>query len=220
MADPGRMLRRAMRDLLEHPPPATPPPALGYSGLVELYGSNAGIADAAGIPTAAQAISRHRARYPHARKTTLARIGADARRRRQSFLRNLQRYGTGSRRPRELVPLINRLRGQEVRRRAALRRELERRSTLAGLAGLFEEVGVTVLGTAGFWVWVSRDYRYRSGLPDVPIEPEMLEGFAALVARSAWEEAAAMFFEAWGQSYGIGFVTVDDVEVLELEVGS
>ena len=200
-----------MRELLERAPESAPP--LGYNGLLRLYGSNAGIADAAGFPTAAGARRAYREAHPRARRATLEKVGATARRRRQSFLRNLQRYADGSRHPRALTPLLNRLREEGIRRRELV-------TTLAGLARLMEELGVTVLGSSGFWVWVSRDYRYRDGLPDVPIDPELLEGFAALVDRGEWAEAAELFFDAWGQSYGIGHVEVDEVQYLELELGS
>lgn len=209
-------LRRAMEALLEEGAAVRERPAPGYRGLLELYGSNAAIASAAGFPAAAEAVAAHRATYPHARPTTFARLAVDARRERQSFLRNLQRYARGERHPDELRPLLAKLRRRGM---ARLRREgveFGGAVTLTTLARALVANGVTV--PAGWWglIAVSDDERERRP-PGVMFYPP--EDFATYVDEGAWAQAAAVFFDAWGQAYGVGFVDVLDAEELELVAG-
>lgn len=197
MADPSSELHRAMRALVGHRVTvvSTRPP--GYQSLRELYGSNASIASAAGYETAAQA-------------RRAGRDAAVARRKRQTFLRNLQRYANGSRRPQRLKPLLDRLEDEEVRRRETF-------TSLVDLARGFRDDGVTVVHGASMTVMVSSDERERDRLPSVAFRAS--ERFVEAVERDDWTVAAAEFFDSWGLAYGIGYVSVEDVQILELEVG-
>jgi len=207
-----------MTELLEGGVALREPPPPGYPGLRALYGSNAAIADAAGFPTAAEAARAHRERYPHARRSTLARIGVSARRERQGFLRNLQRYKDGSRRPRELVPLLDRLRREGMARYRAEGGQFRDAATLAELAKVLEARGVTVPQGWLVTLTVSSDVDRDREPPGVMFYPPA--GFARSVAAGRWAAAAEDFFDAWGRAYGIGLgVEATKVDGLELVAG-
>ena len=217
MPRPGAELRRAMSALLEEGVALreTPPP--GYPGLRQLYGSNAAIADAAGFPTAGEAIRAHRERYPHARRSTFAKIAVSARRERQGFLRNLQRYADTTRRPRGLVPFLDRLRREGMARYRAEGGEFRDAADLAELARVLASRGVTM--PAGWLVTlvVSDDEREREP-PGVMFYPP--PGFVGAVAEGKWDEAAEFFFDGWGRAYGVGQgVIATEVDELELVAG-
>jgi len=213
---PGTELRRAMEALLEGGVALRHEPPPGYAGLRELYGSNAAIADAAGLPTAGRAVAAYRARYPHARATSLARVSRDARRERQGFLRNLQRYQRGERRPDKIRPVLERLRRRGMDRLRRQGVEFRDATSLAKLARVMVDRGVTI--PAGWWgvIRVSDDERERTP-PGVAFYP--LATFAVHVERGEWAVAAEDLFDAWGHAYGLGACDVLEVEDLELEAG-
>ena len=196
-------LRAAMRALRNEERPLRLPAGTVVEQLRAMFGSNAAIVTALGIPTQAQAVRAHRARYPKARRTTVDRIATESRRRRQSALRNLQRYENGTRRPQATQRQLERLRDEEAGRR---------RQQGAGL----ERDGVTFEG-GDLLVIVSSDERWRTGLPAVAFHPRT--GFSRAVDDENWERAAELFFDGWGQAYGIGYVTVPEAEGLALAVG-
>lgn len=198
MPSPGGMLRQAMADLLGHRITYTGPTTPGYQSLRELYGSNAAIASAAGYETAAEAKKANR-------------DPAVARRKRQSFLRNLQRYQDGTRTPKQMAPLLDQLEHDEIRRRGTFR-------TFAELAAAMHRLGVTVVAGAAMTIVVSSDERERYNLHAVAFWPSM--AFVHAVEATDWGLAAERFFEEWGRAYGIGRgVIATDVDVLELHLG-
>lgn len=212
MASPAYELRAAMRAMLETDE-FEPPTGPVVDQLRELYGSNQAIATEAGLPTAAQAVKAHRQRYPKARKTTLERIRKDARRNRQSFLRNLQRYEDGTRRPKTMESRLEELRDRAVEEREAL-------GSVAGIAARFVEEGVTVSGS--FEVTVSDDTRDRGRIPNVGIRSFLDGRFVDAVSERNWDRAAELFFnDGWSRAYGIGRFggIVDSVGGLELDFG-
>lgn len=183
--------------------------------LVDLYGSNEAVASAAGLPTSAEAVAEWRARHPKAPKgsANARKIGQAARRDRQSFLRNLQRYEAGTRRPRATTARLERLRTSKLEERLAA-------STLAGLAQVFRDDGVTVRVRE---LTMSYDGRIREHLPlvtfggraRVPLPSE----FVAAVRRGAWGEASGIFWACHGEAYG-AYMDPEDVDGLELEIGN
>jgi hypothetical protein len=192
-----------------------PPP--GYRGLLELFGSNAAIASAAGLPTGAEAVAAYRARYPHARPTSLARVRATARRERQSFLRNLQRYARGERRPAAIRGRLDALRRLGIARYRARGGEYGEAATSAELAALLVRRGVTVPAGWSVDLLVSSDERWR-GPPGVMFYPD--QDFAEAVRLGDWKAAADAFFSAWGAAYGVGpYAEALEVIGLELLVG-
>jgi hypothetical protein len=207
-------LRRAMRDLLEAGVSLRRRPPPGYAGLRELYGSNAAIADAAGLPTAAQAAAAHRARYPHARPATLSRIRIGARRERQSFLRNLQRYATGQRRPAAIRPLLERLRRAGMKRYEAGGGTFGDAATLEELARLLVARGATIPGNWEVLLLLSSDERWRQPAGVKFFPPR---AFATAAAEGHWGDAADAFFSAWGDAYGIGAGVIAS-EAIGLEI--
>jgi hypothetical protein len=212
MASPEYELRMAMRAMLETEEFERPTGSV-LDQLRELYGSNQAIATEAGLPTAAQAVKAHRQRYPRARKTTLERISRDARRNRQSFLRNLQRYEDGTRRPKTMESRLASLRDEGVEEREAL-------GSLGGIAQRFVDEGVTVSGS--FEITVSDDTRDRGRISNVGIRAFLDGRFVDAVAEKNWARAAGLFFnDGWSRAYGIGRFggIVDSVSGLELDFG-
>lgn len=145
------------------------------------------------------------------------RAQTQARTRRQSFLRNLQRYENGTRRPRTTTARLERLRSERLE-------QLEGSSTFAGLAARFVEEGVTVSRLSSVTITVSNDTRERTGISKVTFGGEarvpLPVSFIDAVRANTWPAAAAIFFDAWGQAYGIGFVDIDEIGNFELEVGN
>lgn len=189
-------LHNAMQALVGHRVRVTELETPTYSRLLELFGSNAGIASAAGFPTAAAAL-------------LAGRDPNTARRQRQSFLRNLQRYERG-RTPRGQEPRLGEIEQQERTKRRMI-------SSLGQLARTMVESGATVRSGATLTIAVSQDVRERSGLPSVAVHPP--EGFIDAVDNGRWSVAADLFFSAWGAGYGIGYVLVLDAEDLSIALG-
>lgn len=179
-------------------------PEPGYPELVELYGGNpalpasapvnkrahAAIADAAGYQTAA--VARRRGRNPEA-----------ARKARQGFLRNLQRYRDGTRKPNKATrTLLERIARREVRRR-------RRVGTMAAVLDAARAAGLTIMDGASFYVRISADERWRDNLPAVFLNP--IENTYRAAAEGDWDEAAFHFFAGWARGYGIPSAIVLEV---------
>jgi hypothetical protein len=202
--DPGPALREAFRELIGRSVTiVTLGPEPGYPELVRFFGGDPGdpasrraahaaIADAAGHPTA-RAVARSRSR----------KDPAAARRERQSFLRNLQRWADGSRSPdaasRRLLKRVGR-REERKRRRMA---------SMATVLATARAQGVTTQRPLALRLVVSSDDRWRYGLPAVHLEP--LERTYAAAAAGDWDEAAFEFFRGWVAGYGIPSAAVLEV---------
>lgn len=188
--------------------------------LRDLYGSNAAVATAAGAPTSAEAAKIWRAKHPKAPRNSAneKKVRAAARTRRQSFLRNLQRYEAGTRRPRSQTERLERLRADKVRERR------EAGSSLGGLARVFQREGVTVSRLSTIVITVSSDTRERGGISKVTFggvaRVSIPDSFIDAVSSGTWANAGDIFFDCWGQAYGIGYVNVEEIGSFELEVGN
>lgn len=176
--------------------------------LLEEYGGTAGIAEAAGFGTAAEARA----------------AGPDAVRRRENFMRDLRRYRQGTRSPsKEFRELFN-LEPSEPRPR-----------TLAEVVTLAERWGVTFAGFAT--VWISEDEVEREWPePGWWISPAVMRdvgagwaygglGTAIIEAGprgtlEAWADPTDQFAAAMSTAYlgGPGMVLAD-VEELTLQLG-
>lgn len=203
--DPGPALRAAFRELVGRRVVVTTlGPEPGYPELVRFFGGDPGdpesrraahaaIADAAGHPTAA-AVKRSRSR----------KDPAVARRERQSFLRNLQRWADGSRSPdassRRLLKRVGR-REERKRRRMA---------STADVLATARAHGVTTQLGLGLLLRISSDERWRYDLPAVHLEP--LERTVAAAAAGDWNEAAYEFFRGWVRGYGVPSAMVLEVD--------
>ena len=202
-SQPGREVHALLLELRSSPIPRS---GTTYDQLLAYYGSNAAIATAAGLPTGAQAVRAYRSRHPRARSETLDRIRLEARRRRGSLMRNLQRY----KRP---------ARGAQSRRLEQLRAKLPPpgRQTAATVAQLMVEQGATLFLGYNLLVQISDDERWRTNLPRQTFTPG--SGFAVAARAGDWTRAAAAFFEAWGLAYGMGYVTVLEADLNGGRVG-
>lgn len=188
--------------------------------LRDLYRSNAAIATAAGAPTADQAEREWRAKHPKAKpgSATAKKVRVDARKRRQTFLRNLQRYDNGTRRPRGTTGRLEALRDEKLRER------LDIGASLAGLARVFQREGVTVSRLGRVTITVSTDTRERDRISKVTFggiaHVGIPDDFAEAISAGDWTHAADVFFDCWGRAYGIGYVTIDEIDPFELEIGN
>ena len=137
-----------------------------------------------------------------------------ARRSRQTFLRNLQRYEDGTRSPGINRSRLERLRDEKLRERTTAG------SSLGGLALVFRDEGVTVDVDT---VTMTYDGRERDSLPAVTFggraRVPVPMSFVEAVRAGAWNQAAAIFWECWGDAYG-AFLDPEDVEGLELSIGN
>lgn len=217
MASPGGELRRAMAEIQaeEEIEEDDLEDLTLLEQLRELYGSNAGIADAAGAPTAAAAEAAWRARHPKAPRgsANAKKIRETARRRRQSFLRNLQRYDDGTRRPKTTTSRLEELRDNKLEERLGA-------ATLAGLAQIFADDGVTVRVEE---LTMNYDGRVRSRIPAVTFGGQarvaLSQDFVDAVRSRDWSDAAAIFWAAHGTAYG-AYLDPSDVSGLSLAIGS
>lgn len=252
MPSPGVALYWAMSELLgtSYVATETPAPAPGYRGLVELYGSNANIAAAAGYPTAGEVTRPWRARRREARtrrqmyslareleipgrsrmgraeleaavEGRIAQMGRTAHRRRASFMRELQRYATGQRRPGgSLDPTLGRLRRAGIRRQERRRRVVA--ETLGDVARAMRDRGATA---TIYVVVMAYDGRERSGLPPCTFggraRTPVPESFVAAVEATDWDAAAEIFWaEMWGPAYGVPGWEAEEVDGLGLTLGN
>lgn len=200
--EPGPALRRAFRDLVGRRVTivrlGSEP---GYAELLEFFGGDPGdaasrrrahaaMADAAGFPTMAAA--RRRGRDP-----------TEARRRRQSFLRNLQRWADGSRHPdaasRRLLKRVGR---REERRRA-------RMASLQTVLDTARAEGVTTQPGLALLIRISSDERWREDLGAVTLDT-LEQTYAAAVADD-WPGAADAFFAGWVRGWGVRSAMVLEV---------
>ena len=167
-----------------------------YDDLVDLYGDNKGIADAAGLETAAEA----------------KRAGRDplvARKARQSFLRTLQRYATGQiGAPVRLAPLLTSLGKKEVERRRNIK-------DINAVAGVMTTTGVTVTYVHGEFT-VSSDRREREIRRNVFMV--LPTGFLVAVRDRRWSNALEIFLDVYGEEYGIELF-VDELFTIDLTLG-
>jgi hypothetical protein len=215
VARAGVELRRAMSELVGVRFTVTESRTVSIASLFELFESNAAIANAAGLRTAAAARRAYKAAHPKARKKRLDEVARKAERERDSFMRELQRYRKGQRAmgPKyraRLAPLQER----EVRRRRSV-------SSLAELARTMVASGVTILAPYDLLVVVSSDERWRYRLPTVPITFPIDTRFIEAVEANDFERAAVEFFDAWALSYGIGrYVVVTEAEGVSFRIGS
>lgn len=205
----GSALRSALRPLRGTKVDVTEYETPSYPALLDLYGSNAAIADAAGVPTAGVVANDYRRAHPRAHAKTVNRIRAKARRDRQTFLRNLQRYKAGTRSPDAgQLELIERLQVEKVRELAV--------DTWSDLADLLATEGLTT--EAGLSFLSTYDDRERDF--SVAVAFVISDNLAELISEREWEGAGEQFFYEWGRAYGVdGGFTVDEVEDLEISVG-
>lgn len=210
MADPGSELRRGMRELVGSRPRVRDDSPPSYAELRRYYGSNARIADAAGIPTGAQAAKAYREARTRPRKDVERRIAEGARRRRSSFLRSLERYQRGENQPGRQrggrAGTINRLVLEERERRVLT-------VDIVGVAEAFRRYGVTIYG------WI--DYRTSANTQDVnqPVAFTPNDRFVRFVSLGRWDQAAEEFFDGWGEAFIETTVNVDEVDDLQLVIG-
>ena len=167
----------------------------GYDDLVDLYGDNKGIADAAGLETAAEA----------------KRAGRDplvARKARQSFLRTLQRYATGQiGAPVKLAPLLTSLGKKEVERRRNIK-------DIDAVAGVMTTTGVTVTYVHGEFT-VSSDTREREIKRHVFMV--LPTSFLVAVRDRRWSNALEIFWDVYGEEYGIE-LSIEQLFVIDLSL--
>lgn len=192
MATPEYVLRQAMSSLVGEYVEIEEFDEYRYDDLVDLYGDNKGIADAAGLETAAEA----------------KRSGRDAvaaRRARQSFLRTLQRYATGEiAAPVKLAPLLTSLGKKEIERRRNVK-------DVDAVAGMMTTNGVTVTYVHGEFT-VSSDRREREITRNVYMV--LPTSFLIAVRDRRWKNALEIFWDVYGESYGIA-LSVDELFTLD-----
>lgn len=168
-----------------------------YDDLEDIYGDNQGIADAAGLETAAEA--KRAGRDPVA-----------ARKARQSFLRTLQRYATGEiARPIKLAPLLTSLGKREVERRRNVK-------DIDSVAGVLTTNGATVTYVHGEFTVSSDDRREREITRHVFIV--LPTSFMVAVRDKRWRNAFEIFWMSYGEAYGID-LDVDELFALDLTIG-
>lgn len=206
MSSAGVALRRAVYELVGADVQLEVAP--GYRGLLQLYGSNAAIADAAGYRTGSETVQAYRVSHPRAIAPTIKRVRDKARRERASFLRNLQRYRQGSTPGPRIAPLLERVRTREIERRHV--------SSLFDLMAIVAREGWTVRGGVTF----------RSGYDDRERDIHVAVAWVPSsylrdsIVRRDWDSAGEQFFYEYGQAYGVpGGFSAEDVGDLEIEVG-
>lgn len=170
------------------------PAAGSIENLLAIYGSTAGIAEAAGFGTAAEARAQ----------------GPAAVRARENFMRDLRRYRQGTRRPSPEMRALFNLEPSPGERPRTLRRVVE----------LIESMGVTFTGAAT--VHISEDEVEREWPPPgwwvSPGVWASYEGLSAAVRGRHWDEVADLFSGAMGDAYGVHF-SLADVDWLTLKIG-
>lgn len=137
---------------------------------------------------------------------------------RRAFMRDLQRYRQGIRRPRAAMRERIEAAGLEARRREATP------TTAADLVRLFRRHGLTVVYIAGV-VIISDDESFRE-VEYVFCRPSALGAFLRRLERAVrrddpdvWRLTFEELFEAWRTAYGVPGFALDELDALELATG-
>lgn len=175
-----------------------------YQDLRAEYGSNAAIADAVGRPTAQMAERDYRRTRKRINKAKLARVRSDARRRRSSFLRDLERYQRGTQKP-------------GLKRQMLFQKLADATRSIRNVAQAFYDLGVTLTQLTEITYVISNREVTQHNVH--PVAFRARPDFVDAVQHDDWQAAADSFWTSWGFTYIGDFVFVQDVEGLELDFG-